>query len=137
MTSSIKTDLDEVREIRRKRYLKRNKERQEKLSHPEKKQALHRQQNMPSYPCNIIIKRDAMKAHTISLIIKGYTLEEGLAVLNMGKRTYYRWAVEKPEELSSRIEKLKRRASNGYLTINNPIRFQYQEKLLHINLGDI
>ena len=53
--------------------------------------------------------RDYMKTHTASLIVKGYTLEEGLIALNMSKRTYYRWTTNKPELLTFRIEQLKRR----------------------------
>jgi hypothetical protein len=50
-----------------------------------------------------------MKTHTASLIVKGYTLEEGLVALNMSKRTYYRWTTEKPDMLTFRIDQLKRR----------------------------
>lgn len=54
-------------------------------------------------------QRDYMKTHTASLIVKGYTLEEGLVVLNMSKRTYYRWISEKPDMLTFKIEQLKRK----------------------------
>lgn len=67
---------------------------------------------MPLYPCKMTIKRGYMKAHTISLIIKGYTLEEGLTALNVSKRTYYRWSSEKPDKLTFRIEQLKRRGES-------------------------
>jgi hypothetical protein len=53
--------------------------------------------------------RDYMKTHTASLIVKGYTFEEGLIALNMSKRTYYRWSTNKPELLTFRIDQLKNR----------------------------
>jgi len=49
-----------------------------------------------------------MNIHTATLITKGYTFKEGLIALNMSKRTYYRWASEKPEKLTFRIDQLKR-----------------------------
>ena len=48
-----------------------------------------------------------MRTHTANLIVKGYTLQEGLIALNMSKRTYYRWVSEKPELLTFRIDQLK------------------------------
>lgn len=53
--------------------------------------------------------RDYMRTHTATLIVKGYTLEEGLVALNMSRRTYYRWISEKPDLLTFRIEQLKLR----------------------------
>lgn len=50
-----------------------------------------------------------MKSHTASLIVKGYTLDEGLIALNMSRRTYYRWISNKPDMLTFRIEQLKSR----------------------------
>ncbi len=59
--------------------------------------------------------RDYMRTHTASLIVKGYTLAEGLIALNMSKRTYYRWTTEKPDMLTFRIDQLKNRVSDGEL----------------------
>lgn len=101
-TKNIKTDLDEDRPIRHNRYLKRNKEYQEK-------NPLHQLENLPSLPYRMPNTRDYMKTHTASLIVKGYTLPQGLIALNMSERTYYRWMSEKSDMLTFRIEQLKRR----------------------------
>lgn len=53
--------------------------------------------------------REYMRTHTANLIVKGYTLTEGLTALNMSKRTYYRWTSQKPDMLTFRIDQLKRR----------------------------
>lgn len=53
--------------------------------------------------------REYMKTHTASLIVKGYTFEEGLFALKMSKRTYYRWKKHKPDMLTFRIDQLKNR----------------------------
>jgi len=54
-------------------------------------------------------QREYMRTHTANLIVKGYTLEEGLIALNMSKRTYYRWTTNKSELLTFRIDQLKKR----------------------------
>jgi len=48
-----------------------------------------------------------MNPHTRQLILKGYTLDSGLAALVMSRRNFYRWSKEQPENLTRRIDSLK------------------------------
>ena len=48
-----------------------------------------------------------MKNQTATLIVKGYSLVEGLKALGISERTYYRWLKNKPEYLTNKINQLK------------------------------
>jgi len=44
---------------------------------------------------------------TAKLLVKGYTLTQGLEALNISLRTYRRWIVKNPEKLNKLIDGLK------------------------------